>query len=84
MSDNRTFSTQTPPNSCILNDMAIKRDRKMTLRLSADEEALRDEIARRTGTPAAVVMRQAMIEKGERMGVHLNQEKPPARGRGHK
>ena len=54
----------------------------MTLRLSADEEALRDEIARRTGTPAAVVMRQAMIEKGERMGVHLKQEKPPARGRG--
>lgn len=61
--------------------MAIKRDRKMTLRLSADEEALRDEIARRTGSPGAIVMRQALLEKGERMGILLNVQNPPKGGR---
>jgi len=63
--------------------MAIKRDRKMTLRLSAAEEAMRDEIAARTGLAASAVMRIALLEKGERMGIQLKHERPPARGRGH-
>ena len=82
MSDNRTFVAQITYISCILNDMAIKRDRKMTLRLSVAEEEMRDEIARRTGLAASAVMRIALLEKGERMGLTLKQEKPPARGRG--
>jgi len=62
--------------------MAIKRDRKMTLRLSAAEEAMRDEIAARTGLAASAVMRIALLEKGERMGIPLNVKRPPTHGRG--
>lgn len=58
-------------NSSIINGMAIQRDQKMTLRLSAEEKHVMDEIGRRTGSAASTVMRQALLEKAERMGVHL-------------
>lgn len=59
--------------------MPIQRDVKMTLRLSPAEKDVMDQIGRRTGSAASTVMRQALLEKGERMGIHLKE--PPVKAK---
>jgi hypothetical protein len=49
----------------------IKRPVKMTLMLSEEEAAFRDELARQLGSDASAVTRQGMLDLGRRNGLTL-------------
>lgn len=70
-----------PIRVCIINNMQpVDRSEKMTLRLTTEEAKVRDELARRLGTNASGVMRQALLKLGESMGVILpDAKKSPIR-----
>lgn len=72
----------TTCNSGIINDMAIKRNKRITTRLSDAEEEVVNEIARRTGALPSAAIRQAALEKGEKMGIPLKHEDAPAKSQG--
>lgn len=58
-----------------------QRDRVMTVRLSDEEEALREALELHLGTDGASVMRMALLELGRARGVEpLNKkERPPVK-----
>jgi len=62
--------------------MAKARDKIIPVRVNVAENDVLEEIARRTGQAVSAVLRGAMLEKGEKMGIHLNEVKPPTKGRG--
>lgn len=69
----------------IINDMAdVERHKKMTVRLSDDEEAMRDLLEVQLGTDGNSVMRQGMLEIARRLGFTfpLNENSPDPKGPG--
>jgi hypothetical protein len=66
-------------NMCIISNVPrIKRPIKMTVRLSPDEEAMRDMLVIHDGTSPSDVMRTGMLEKFRRSGLVLEPKKEPA------
>lgn len=61
---------------CIIKNMhPVERPHKMTLRLSDDEEKLRDALATHLGTDGSGVMRQGLLKLAREEGITIHEAK---------